>query len=118
MPPRLMEPKSVAPTSWGSSGCPGRDHGPLCTSGTVITEHTVAWRCARSVPASPAARATDVATRLCDDPVSTTKLRLLPPVKRTATLSETSPGTGVTVSGTVVPSPWVSVTGAGPCGPV
>ncbi len=50
--------------------------------------------------------------------MSTTKLRRGPPAKRTATLSETSPGTDVTVSGTMVPSPWVSATGAGPCGPV
>ena len=83
-----------------------------------MTEHTVAWRCARSVPVRPAARATDVATTLCDDPVSTTKLRRGPPAKRTATLRETCPGTDVTVSGTVVPSPCVSASGAGPCGPV
>ena len=41
MPPRLMDPKSVSPTSWARSGCPGTDHGPLRTSGTVMTEHTV-----------------------------------------------------------------------------
>ena len=49
VPDRLMVPKSVEPMSWGWSARPGTDHGPLCTSGTVITEHTVDWRCARSV---------------------------------------------------------------------
>ena len=28
--------------SWGCSGSPGTDQGPLCTSGTVMTEQTVA----------------------------------------------------------------------------
>ena len=69
-----MVPKSVDPTSWGWSGRPGTDQGPLCTSGTVITEHTVDWRWARSVPASDCARATEEDTTLCDEPVSTTKL--------------------------------------------
>ena len=36
-----MVPKSVEPMSWGWSANPGTDHGPLCTSGTVITEQTV-----------------------------------------------------------------------------
>src|SRR5271157_1583132 len=118
MPVRLMAPKSVSPMSWGCSGCPGTDHGPLCTSGTVMTEHTVDWRCARSVPASDDSRATRAPTTLCDDPVSTTKLRLGPAPNRTATLSETSPSRGVTVSGTVVPFPLVSAVGGGPDGPV
>ena len=48
MPPRLTGPKFAAP-SWGWSVTPGIDHGPLCTSGAVMTEHTVDWRCARSV---------------------------------------------------------------------
>ena len=43
-------PKLVEPMSWGCRCSPGTDHGPLCTNGTVITEHTVDWRCARSVP--------------------------------------------------------------------
>ena len=50
-----MAPKSVEPMSWGWSARPGTDHGPLCTSGTVMTEHTVDWRCARSVLASDCA---------------------------------------------------------------
>ncbi len=41
MPVRLMAPRSVSAMSWRCSGCPGTDHGPLCTSGTVMTEHTV-----------------------------------------------------------------------------
>ena len=112
MPPRPMEPKSVVADELAdAAAAPGTDHGPLCTSGTVMTEHTVAWRWARSVRASAAPAATDVATTLCDEPVSTTKLRRGPPAKRTATLRETSPGTGVTVSGTVVPLPLRSDAG-------
>ena len=70
-----MVPKSVSPTSWVGGAGPGTDQGPLWTSGTVMTEHTVAWRWARSVPASDWARATDVDTTLWDEPVSTTKVR-------------------------------------------
>ena len=55
--------------------------------------------------AATALRATLEDTTLCDEPVSTTKLRRGPPAKRTATPSDTSPGVGVTVSGTVVPRP-------------
>ncbi len=114
-----MVPKSVEPMSWGWSATPGTDHGPLCTSGTVITEHTVAWRWARSVRGSDWALATELDTTLCDEPVSTTKLRRGPVPRRTATLSEMSPGSGDTVSGTVVPrSPCVSAAGGGPFGPV
>ena len=39
-----------------------------------MTEHTVDWRWARSVPCSDCARATEEDTTLCDEPVSTTKL--------------------------------------------
>ena len=70
-----MVPKSVSPTSWRRRGRPGTDQGPLWTSGTVMTEQTVAWRWARSVPPSDCARATVVDTTLWEDPVSTTKLR-------------------------------------------
>src|ERR1700733_15037165 len=114
-----MVPKLVEPMSWGWRVSPGTDHDPLCTSRTVITEHTVDWRCARSVPLSDCDRATEEDTTLCEDPVSTTKSRRGPPWKRTATLSDTSPGSGVTVSGTVVPlSPCRSTLGGGPMGPL
>ena len=83
-----------------------------------MVEHTVAWRCARLVAGSDSLRATEDATTLCDEPVSTTKLRWGPLWKRTSTLSEMSPATGDTVSGTVVPSPCVSVVGGAPTGPV
>src|SRR5580704_8615311 len=99
--------------SWGESDRPGTDHEPLWTSGTVMTEHTVDCRCARSVPRRGNARATTLDTTLCDEPVSTTKSRPGPLAKCTSTLSDTSPVVGVTVSGTDVPrSPCVSVAGA------
>ena len=83
-----------------------------------MTEHTVDCRWARSVRARDCARATPDDTTVCDEPVSTTKSRRRPPSKRTATPSETSPGAGVTVRGTVVPcSPWVRAAGARPAGP-
>ena len=67
----------------------------------------------------PKLRATEEDTTLCDEPVSTTNSRREPPAKRAATLSDTSPVAGVTVSGTVVPlSPSVSAEGTAPCGPV
>ena len=83
-----------------------------------MTEQTVAWRWARSVLASDCALAMELATTLWEEPVSTTKSRRRPPANRTATPSEMSPGTGVTVRGTVVPVPPVSATGGGPVGPV
>ena len=93
------------------------DQGPLCTSGTVITEHTVDWRCASSVVASGCLRVTEDDTTLWEEPVSTTKSRRGPWPKRTATLSDTSPRAGVTVSGTVVPfSPCVSAVVVGSSG--
>src|ERR1700684_1344095 len=114
-----MVPKFVEPMSWEWSATPGTDQRPLCTSGTVITEHTVDWRCARSLLRSACARATEEDTTLCEEPVSTTKLRRGPPAKRTARLSDTSPGAGVTVSGTIVPpSPWSKAAGGLPIGPV
>ena len=69
-----MVPKFVEPMSWEWSATPGTDQRPLCTSGTVITEHTVDWRCARSLLRSACARATEEDTTLCEEPVSTTKL--------------------------------------------
>src|ERR1700689_2828391 len=113
VPDRLIEPKLVDPMSCGWSASPGADQAPLCTSGTVMTEQTVDWRCARSVPASDWARATEDDTTLCDEPVSTTKLRRRPSPKPTATPSDTSPCAGVTVSGTVVPTPSPCVSTAG-----
>ena len=113
-----MAPKLVEPSSWGWSTTPGMDQRPLCTRGTVMTEHTVACRWARSVPRSEALRATLVETTLCEEPVSMTKLRRAPPAKRTATLKDTSPTWGETVTGTVVPCPSVSASGAAPRGPV
>ena len=69
-------------------------------------------------PPATGARATAVATTLCDEPVSTTKLRRGPPAKRTATLSETSPGHAASPSAARWSrSPWVSAAGGGPSGP-
>jgi hypothetical protein len=80
-----------------------------------MTEHTVACRWARSVRSYDS----ELATTLWDVPVSPTKLRRGPPPTRTSTLSDTSPGWGDTVTGTVEPPPWVSTAGAtGPTGPV
>ena len=103
-----------------AAAVPAATTGHSCTkSYPVITEHTVSCRCASIACASTrSCMATDVAATLCDDPVSTTKLWRGPSAKRTTTLSETSPGSDVTVKGTVDLSPWVSATGGGPGGPV
>src|ERR1700722_2796977 len=88
--PERLVPKLVEPMSCEWSSRPCTDQEPLCTSGTVITEHTVDWRCARSLLRSACARATEEDTTLCEEPVSTTKPRRGPPAKRMATLKETS----------------------------
>ncbi len=84
-----------------------------------MIEHTVGWRCARSVEARCALLTNDLATTDWDEPVSTIKVRAGPWPNRERTSSETSPGVSTTVSGTVVPtSPWVKTAdGAGPVGP-
>ena len=41
VPDRLMVPNLVDPMNRGWSAKPGTDQGPLCTSGTVMTEQTV-----------------------------------------------------------------------------
>ena len=59
-----------------------------------------------------------MATTLCDEPVSTSKLRRGPAGEADRHAEATSPCADVTVTGTVVPSPSVRPTGGGPIGPV
>ena len=105
MPARLMAPKLVDADQLGVEHQPGTDQGPLCTSGTVMTEHTVAWRWARSVLAATAPGPPTEEPRSATSRCRRRNRAAGPPAKRTATLSDTSPGPGVTVRGTVVPPP-------------
>ena len=100
----LMAPKSVEPMSWGWSASPGTDHGPLCTSGTVITEHTVDWRWARSVrckgcrPGDQRTTRRSATSRYRPRSLAAGRRRNGPPRR-----ARRRPCAGVTVSGTVVP---------------
>jgi len=70
----------------------GMNQLPLCTRGTVMVEHTVVWRWARSLWVRRALLASASATTDWDEPVSTMKSLYVPLPNRRRTLSEMSPG--------------------------